>query len=149
MINGIGVFGILHSTFEYDEIVLVRHNYGQRGWSLPGGGLEPYESIIEGLMREIKEETGFTNIRVVKQVGIFSSRLGNNPVILFECEFIDKENRAPYDESEIKECCTFNLRSLPKGLYMAQRRLIDIWRGVIMFKKYDGQIYDWLSEEKI
>lgn len=33
-------------------------------WDLPGGGLQPGEPIIQGLKREIREETGLTEFRV-------------------------------------------------------------------------------------
>ncbi|MBD3881821.1 NUDIX domain-containing protein [Phormidium tenue FACHB-886] len=33
-------------------------------WDLPGGGLEPHESILEGLAREIYEETSVTDFQV-------------------------------------------------------------------------------------
>lgn len=39
---------------EDQEIVLVSHDY--RYWNLPGGGLNPTESLEEGLVREVMEE---------------------------------------------------------------------------------------------
>ncbi|WP_051055784.1 NUDIX domain-containing protein [Allocoleopsis franciscana] len=35
-------------------------------WDLPGGGLQPGEPIIQALKREIREETGLSEIRVGK-----------------------------------------------------------------------------------
>lgn len=40
-------------------------------WSLPGGGIEPGESIIEAAVREAKEETGFT-VKITRLVGVYS-----------------------------------------------------------------------------
>lgn len=51
-----------------DEILLLftkRYN----DYSFPGGGLNPEENIVEGLMREVKEETGASNLVVLQEYG--------------------------------------------------------------------------------
>ncbi len=40
-------------------------------YSLPGGGVDKGESIQEGLIREVHEETGAKNIRNIKPFGIY------------------------------------------------------------------------------
>ena len=49
---------------------------GSEAWRLPGGGLEPNESIAECARREVFEETGIT-VRV------------SNIVFLLECSRLD------------------------------------------------------------
>jgi len=41
-----------------DSILMVRPDHEL--WALPGGGMEPNESVEEALKREVSEETGYT-----------------------------------------------------------------------------------------
>jgi len=40
-----------------DRVLLVRHTYGRREWSLPGGLVQPSESPLAAAWRELREET--------------------------------------------------------------------------------------------
>ncbi|MFA5994556.1 MAG: NUDIX domain-containing protein, partial [Parcubacteria group bacterium] len=64
----IGVFGIIRD--EKNRVLLVlRQDYDL--WNLPGGGLEKGESPWQGVVREVKEETGL-DVEVVRLAGIYS-----------------------------------------------------------------------------
>lgn len=52
----VGVTGIIFN--EKNEILLFKHTYRTHQWSLPGGYLKSGEHPMEGLEREIKEESG-------------------------------------------------------------------------------------------
>ncbi len=54
----VGVTGLIFN--EKHEVLVVKHTYRQRAWSLPGGYMNQKEHPKEALMREIKEECGFT-----------------------------------------------------------------------------------------
>src|SRR5262245_10111755 len=53
----VGVAGIIFN--EKDEILLFKHTYREVKWGLPGGYIKAKEHPLEGLEREIEEESGF------------------------------------------------------------------------------------------
>ena len=55
---------------EHDEVLLVKNP--RKGWEYPGGIVESGETVIDGLKREIKEESG-VNVKVLNVVGIYSN----------------------------------------------------------------------------
>lgn len=42
-------------------------------WGLPGGRIEPGESVTEAAVREVKEETGL-NVEITRLLGVYSER---------------------------------------------------------------------------
>jgi 8-oxo-dGTP pyrophosphatase MutT (NUDIX family) len=53
------------------ERILLEQRYDNGMWGLPGGGIEPGESVLEAALREVKEETGL-DIRIKGLLGIYS-----------------------------------------------------------------------------
>ncbi len=72
-------------TDAQDRILLIlRTDNGY--WSIPGGGLNPGESVTGATMREVKEETGI-DCQVTGLVGIYS----------------DPRHVAAYDDGEVRQ----------------------------------------------
>jgi ADP-ribose pyrophosphatase YjhB (NUDIX family) len=72
-------------TDEHGRILLIRrtdNNY----WSIPGGGVNPGESVSDAAAREVKEETGI-DCQVTGLVGIYS----------------DPNHVAAYDDGEVRQ----------------------------------------------
>ena len=72
-------------TDEQGRMLLIRrtdNNY----WSIPGGGVNPGESVSDAVAREVKEETGI-DCQVNGLVGIYS----------------DPNHVAAYDDGEVRQ----------------------------------------------
>ena len=54
------------------EGVLLQQRSDNRLWGLPGGGVEPGESVAEAVVREVREETGL-EVRPIRLIGVYSS----------------------------------------------------------------------------
>ena len=70
--------GVGAVVFRGDDVLLIRRGKppfeGQ--WSIPGGGLEFGESIIDAVHREVREETGLT-ISIVGLLDVFEGLPGD------------------------------------------------------------------------
>lgn len=55
-----------------DDKILLLYVDKHDDYSCPGGGLEKDETPKEGLIREIKEETGASNIKIISDYGIYN-----------------------------------------------------------------------------
>ena len=55
----------------YEEMILLLYTERYDDYSLPGGGLEPNEDKIQGMIRELEEETGAQGIKNIKEFGIY------------------------------------------------------------------------------
>ena len=51
--------------------ILLMYTERYEDYSLPGGGLDAGEDKIEGMIRELQEETGAQNIKNIKPFGIY------------------------------------------------------------------------------
>jgi len=63
--------GASAAVFNERGEILLQKRADNGFWSLPGGGVEPGESVQQGVLREVREETGL-HVRVVRLVGVYS-----------------------------------------------------------------------------
>jgi ADP-ribose pyrophosphatase YjhB (NUDIX family) len=88
-----------------DKILLVKQQVGKRAWSLPGGRLEHGESLEQGVIREIYEETGIV-VAVDKLLYICDITSGNIIHITFLLSYISGEIILPdnaHDDNPISD----------------------------------------------
>ena len=74
----IRVTGIL---IEDEKLLLVKQKVSdKRNWSLPGGKLEQGETIEQGVIREMKEETGL-NVEIIRLLYLCDVSASNNTLL--------------------------------------------------------------------
>ena len=104
--------------------ILLIHRGDGRGWSLPGGIMEPGESVVEALIREVWEETGL-KVEPVRLTGVYSDpeymhitfANGDQAHLVsstFECRVLGGELAPDGDES--LEVVYFEPDALPEGV---------------------------------
>ena len=53
------------------EDILLIYTKRYNDYSFPGGGVDSEESLLDGLKRELAEETGAENVTVLREYGLF------------------------------------------------------------------------------
>ena len=107
------------------RVFLVRHGY-MPGWHFPGGGVEPGESLVEALARELEEEGNIRLVGTPLLHGLFNnagpSRRDHVAVFVVR-EF--EWPAPPLPSWEIPEAGFFPLNRLPDGTSDGTRRRLE------------------------
>lgn len=118
-----------------NEVLLI--NEGDDFWGLPKGRIEDGEDVIAAALREVKEETGFTDLKLIKKLGSYQrhpviagiedkDELKNITLFLFQ-----KSQQIPASNEENNECAWFTIEqaadklSNPKDKDFFVHKLID------------------------
>jgi 8-oxo-dGTP pyrophosphatase MutT (NUDIX family) len=121
----IGVFATILDAAGH--LLLVRQNYADRVWTQPGGRVEPKESPLEALHREVREETGH-RIRVERFVGAYSRIYDDDLVLAFVGRSIGSDPWTP--DGEISAISFFAPDRLPEPMNLRTRtRIADALAG--------------------
>jgi ADP-ribose pyrophosphatase YjhB (NUDIX family) len=113
------------------RIFLVKHSYVP-GWHLPGGGVEPNETIREALGRELMEEGNIEFLEEPRLFGMYHNRKasGRDHVALFVSRAF-KQDKPPQSNAEIVAHGFFARDSLPPETTPGTRaRIAEVLDGV-------------------
>jgi 8-oxo-dGTP diphosphatase len=119
----LGAFAII---FDDDGRVLLCHRRDMDAWNLPGGGLEPGELPDEGVIREVREETGLVVV-IDRLVGVYGKPGRSDLVFSFVCRIVGG-SLCETDESDA--CNFYDPEKLPPNTLLKHaERIWDAIRG--------------------
>ena len=117
-----------------DEAVLLQRRDDNGKWGLPGGGVEPGESVRAAIVREVREETGLA-VEPVRLIGVYSDPLNHQIVTypdgnvihyvssVFECAIRGGTLACGAESLELR---FFDPRALPDDtLAISRIRIVD------------------------
>ncbi len=106
------------------SVLLVRHSYTP-GWHLPGGGVEPGETLLDALAKELAEEANIVMEAEPEFIGLYFNDVvsARDHVGVFVVRHFQQTGpRLP--DREIREARFFPAGSLPEGVTPGTRRRI-------------------------
>ncbi|MCI5074395.1 NUDIX domain-containing protein [Oricola sp.] len=106
------------------RILLVKHSYVP-GWYLPGGGVEPGESVLDALAKELDEEANTQLGQPPRLLSVhFNRRMSKRDhVVVYLCEDV-RQTEPKRADREILEAEFFPLDALPDGVTASTLRRI-------------------------
>ncbi|GGE87102.1 hypothetical protein GCM10007285_13430 [Stappia taiwanensis] len=114
------------------SVLLVRHSY-LPGWYLPGGGVDPGETLAAAACRELAEETGVLCEAAPVLFAIYHNAQGHprDHVALYRVSRFTVPEGALAPNAEIREAGFFPLCDLPDGTTPATRRRLAELAGTV------------------
>ncbi|AWF82477.1 NUDIX hydrolase [Microbulbifer sp. A4B17] len=79
------------------EVLQLKATYAERSWGLPGGAIDPGETVHEALLRECQEELG-RGVGVEYLSGVYYHNAYNSHVFIFRAHFISEGDCILSDE---------------------------------------------------
>ena len=122
---------------EQRRIFLVRHTY-VRGWHLPGGGVEPGETLMTALARELAEEGNFELAAPALLHGVFfNTRASRRDHVACFVVRAFRQSAPPAPNREIAATGFFALDALPDDTGAGSRaRIAEILLGAPVSERW-------------
>ncbi len=112
-----------HGVFlnEEGKVLMVKATYAERKWMLPGGAIDPNETIENALIRECQEELNH-RVKVHYLSGIYYHSKANSHGSVFRCSFLEPDLPIILSE-EHDEYRYFAIEDIPSPIQ--QKRILD------------------------
>jgi 8-oxo-dGTP pyrophosphatase MutT (NUDIX family) len=122
-----GTLGVNVAIFRDGQILLTQRD-DFHVWCMPGGHVDPGETLPQAAKREVREETGI-DVRVSRLVGIYSRpRWGEYHIAVFVADALGGGHAAQH--GEVIDMRFFGPDELPGALLIGQRqRIMDAFSG--------------------
>ena len=108
------------------RVLFIRHSYGPRGWTLPGGGGIGSEDPVDAARREMHEELG-VHIGELALLGTLTETVSGAPQTAHVFGAVVDEEPKP-DGREVIEARFFMVDEVPSPLSELTRRRIAVLR---------------------
>jgi len=122
---------------EAGRVFLIKHSYVS-GWHLPGGGVEPHETALEALARELKEEGNIDLMETPAFHGLFhNSRVSGRDHVAVYVVRAFRQGAPPQPTYEIVAHGFFAPGELPPETTMSTRaRISEVYSGLSVPEKW-------------
>jgi len=124
----VGTLGVFAAIFDDERRILcVKRGYPPFNWTLPGGGVDPGETVLDAFSREVLEETGII-ADAGPLIGVYHAAFKDDTVF-FHVGYV--RAHGPWQpDGEIVEHGWFTFEDLPTDLSKRTRvRIEDAFRG--------------------
>jgi 8-oxo-dGTP diphosphatase len=109
-------------------IVLVRRRNPPPGWALPGGFVDPGESVAQAARREAKEETGL-DVDLTEILGVYSDpKRDPRGLYTVSTVLIGRADGRPFGGDDAAEARIVSLDALPSDIAFDHPTIIDDYR---------------------
>lgn len=117
----------VHAVFTNPEgkVLLLKATYGSKGWGLPGGAIDPGETIHEALVRECQEELSIPSIEILYMSGMYYHKAFDSHACIFRCtmpvdskivlssehseyHYFPLDELSPVQRHRIEDCLSFD-----------------------------------------
>jgi len=107
-----------------DGIVLIERKYPPSGWAIPGGFVDPGESLLEAVKREAKEETNL-DIEVIDLFHLYSKPWRDPRGDTVSAVYYCKATGTPKGGDDAAEAVVFSEKELPENIAFDHREILQ------------------------